>query len=237
MFVSARWRSGFCLTLKVKIMELLTVPGVPNYRVDVENGVVYKMAYGRLKEVKMRTKYKSFTLQVRGRTVGTTLYRMMYCAINQIELTKIPPDICISMEDGKLVVQDRRMVRMKTEVAKKRTKEKMERVKLDMDLIERYYRGDVEPMLVYLGKVEKSLTYHFIEVKGICRDRAEIIVGNAVNKYLDKLRDGVDSFRIRSSIMGLAYHENKKISSAIKMNKQNIFDKLFKSKDYDLCAM
>lgn len=218
-------------------MELLTVPGVPSYRVDVDNSVVYKMAYGRLKEVKMRTKYKSFTLQVRGRTVGTTLYRMMYCAINQIELTKIPSDICISMEDGKLVVQDRRMVRMRTEAAKKRTKEKMERVKSDMDLIERYYRGDVEPMLVYLGKVEKSLTYHFIEVKGICRDRAEIIVGNAVNKYLDKLRDGVDSFRIRSSIMGLAYHENKRISDAIKMNKQNIFDKLFKSKDYDLCAM
>lgn len=218
-------------------MELLSVPRVPNYKVDVDNGVVYKMSYGRLKEVKMRTKYKSFTIQVRGRTVGTTLYRMMYCAINQIELTKIPSDICISMEDGKLVVQDRRMVRMKTEAAKKRTMEKMERVKSDMDLIEMYYRGDVEPMLVYLGKVEKSLTYHFIEVKGICRDRAEIIVGNAVNKYLDKLKDGVDSFRIRSSIMGLAYHENKRISDAIKMNKQNIFDKLFKSTDYDLQSM
>ena len=68
-------------------MELQTVPDVPNYRVDVENGVVYKMAYGRLVEVNMRSRYKSFTIKVGGRTVGTTLYRMMYCAINQIELT------------------------------------------------------------------------------------------------------------------------------------------------------
>ena len=116
-------------------MELLTVPGVPNYRVDVENGVVYKMAYGRLKEVKMRTKYKSFTLQVRGRTVGTTLYRMMYCAINQIELAKIPSDICISMEDGRLVVQDRSMVRAKAEAAKKRAAERLEQVKAVLILI------------------------------------------------------------------------------------------------------
>lgn len=218
-------------------MELLSVPGVPNYRVDVDNGVIYKMSYGRLKEVKMRTKYKSFTLQVDGRTVGTTLYRMMYCAINQIELWKIPSDICISMEDGRLVVQDRSMVRAKAEVAKKRTAERLERVKLDMDLIERYYHGDVEPMLVYLNKVEKSLTYHFIEVKGICRDRAEIIVGNAVNKYLDKLKDGVDSFRIRSCIMSLAYRENKRISYAIRVDKQYVFEKLYKCEDYDLCAM
>ena len=116
-------------------MELLTVPGVPNYRVDVQNGVVYKMAYGRLIEVNMRSKYKSFTMQVSGRTVGTTLYRMMYCAINQIELTKIPSDICISIEDGRLVVQDRSMVRAKAEVAKKRTAERLDQVKANMDLI------------------------------------------------------------------------------------------------------
>ena len=219
-------------------MELLTVPGVPNYRVDVENGVVYKMAYGRLMEVNMRSKYKSFTIQVDGRTVGTSLYRMMYCAINQIELTKIPSDICISMEDGRLVVQDRSMVRAKAEVvAKKRTVERLEQVKSNMELIERYYKGDVEPMLDYLDKVEKALVLHFMDVRGICRARSEIIVGNAVNLYLDELKDGVASISVKKSVMSLAYSENKKLSRAIKMNKQNIFDKLFKSKDYDLCAM
>lgn len=218
-------------------MELLTVPGVPNYRVDVENGVVYKMAYGRLMEVNMRSKYKSFTIQVGGRTVGTTLYRMMYCAINQIELTKIPSDICISMEDGRLVVQDRGMVRAKTEVAKKRTAERLEQVKASMDLIERYHKGDVEPMLDYLGKVEKALVLHFMDVRGICRARSEIIVGNAVNLYLDELKEGVASFSIKKSVMSLAYSENEKMKRAIKMNKQYVFNQLYKTTNYDLCAM
>ena len=217
-------------------MELQTVPDVPNYRVDVENGVVYKMAYGRLMEVNMRSKYKSFTIQVGGRTVGTTLYRMMYCAINQIELTKIPSDICISMEDGRLVVQDRSMVRAKAEVAKKRTAERLEQVKANMDLIERYYKGDVEPMLDYLGKVEKALVLHFVDVKGICRVRSEIIVGNAVNLYLDKLKEGVASFSVKKSVMSLAYSENKKMSRAIKMNKQYVFNQLYKTRNYDLCV-
>ena len=88
-------------------MKLLSIPNIPNYQVDVENGVVYTMKYGRLKEVKTRTKYKSFTIKVNGKTIGTTLYRMMYCAINHLDLTKIPSDICISMEHGKLVVLDR----------------------------------------------------------------------------------------------------------------------------------
>ena len=44
-------------------MKLLQVPDIPNYQVDVVNGVVYTMRYGRLREVKMRTKYKSFYYQ------------------------------------------------------------------------------------------------------------------------------------------------------------------------------
>jgi hypothetical protein len=30
-------------------MKLLSIPNIPNYQVDVENGVVYTMKYGRLK--------------------------------------------------------------------------------------------------------------------------------------------------------------------------------------------
>ena len=107
-------------------MKLLSIPNIPNYQVDVENGVVYTMRYGRLKEVKTRTKYKSFTIKVNGKTIGTTLYRMMYCAINHLDLLKIPSDICISMENGKLVVLDRSMVLKKSNDARKRNAERME---------------------------------------------------------------------------------------------------------------
>ena len=78
---------------------------------------------------------------------------------------------------------------------------------------------------------------HFVDVKGICRVRSEIIVGNAVNLYLDKLKEGVASFSIKKSVMSLAYSENKKMTSAIKMNKQYVFDQLYKTTNYDLCAM
>lgn len=199
-------------------MKLLSIPNIPNYQVDVENGVVYMMRYGRLKEVKTRTKYKSFTITVNRRTIGTTLYRMMYCAINQIELTKIPSGICISMENGKLVVLDRSMVIKKTNDARKRNTERMERIKANMKLIERYYDGDVQPILDYLHRVEKSIVFHFIDVYGLCQERAEIIVANAVNKYLDKLKEGVSSFAIRASVMRYAKGENAKIIRQCEFN-------------------
>lgn len=199
-------------------MKLLSIPNIPNYQVDVENGVVYTMKYGRLKEVKMRTKYKTFTIKVNGQTIGTTLYRMMYCAINHLDMLKIPTDICISIENGKLVVLDRSMVLKKSNVARKRNTEKMEQIKANMKLIEDYYDGKVQPMLDYLHKVEKSLVFHFIDVYGLCQERAEIIVGNAVNKYLDKLKDGVSSFAIRASVMRFAKGENAKIIKQSEFN-------------------
>ena len=199
-------------------MKLLQVPDIPNYQVDVVNGVVYTMRYGRLREVKMRTKYKSFTIKVNGQTIGTTLYRMMYCAINHLDMLKIPSDICISMQNGKLVVLDRSMVLKKSNAARKRNAERMEQIKENMKLIERYYDVDVQPILDNLHKVEKSLVFHFIDVYGLCQERAEIIVANAVNKYLDKLKDGVSSFAIRASVMRFAKGENAKITRQSEFN-------------------
>lgn len=199
-------------------MKLLSIPNIPNYQVDVENGVVYTIKYGRLKEVKTRTKYKSFTIKVNGQTIGTTLYRMMYCAINHLDMLKIPTDICISMENGKLVVLDRSMVLKKSNDARKRNAERMEQIKANMKLIERYYDGDVQPILDYLHKVEKSLVWHFIETYGLCQERAEIIVANAVNKYLDKLKEGVSSFAIKATIMRYAKGENANIIKQSEFN-------------------
>jgi len=199
-------------------MKLLSIPNIPNYQVDVQNGVVYTTKYGRLKEVKMRTKYKSFTIQVKGQTIGTTLYRMMYCAINHIDITKIPSDICISMENGKLVVLDRSMVLKKSNSARKRNAERIEQIKVNMKMIEDYYDGNVKPILDYLHKVEKSLVWHFIETHGLCQERAELVVADAVNKYLDKLKDGVGSFAIRATVMRYAKGMNAKISRQSEFN-------------------
>ena len=194
-------------------MELLSIPDIKNYYVDVENDIVYTMRYGRLKEVKPRTKYKSFTIKADGKTIGTTLYRMMYCAIHQIALQKIPSDICIAMEKGKLVVLDRSMVLKKSNATRNRNAEKMERIKANIKLIEDYQKGVVSPMLEYLNKVEKQLVWHFIETRGLCKERSEIIVGNAINKYLDKLKEGVNSCAIKATVKRYAMGENIRLST------------------------
>lgn len=191
-------------------MNLLSCPNIPKYYVDVENGVVYVLKYGRLKEVKTRTKYKSFTIQVKGQTIGMTTYRMMYCAINHIDPTKIPSELCISMENGKLVVLDRSMVMKKANAARKKNTERITQIKKNMMMIEGYYSGDTQPILDYLHKIEESLTAHFVWVYGLSQERSEIVVGNAVNKYLDKLKNGDASFAIRASVMRHAKGENNK---------------------------
>lgn len=190
-------------------MELLQVPHIPNYLVDTKNNVVYKMKYGRLLPVNMRTKYKSFTINVEGKTIGTTLYRMLYGAINQIDITKIPKGLCITMENGKLVVVERSYIVNKTNVSKKKAKERIEQIKKNMGMIEEYYKGNCAPIITYLNKLENSLRYHFILVRGYSQQRSEIIVGNAVNKYLDNLKKGDISFAIRANVLRLAYNESK----------------------------
>lgn len=207
-------------------MQLLSIPNIPNYQVDVENGVVYTMKYGRLKEVKTRTKYKSFTIKVNGQTIGTTLYRMMYCAINHLDILKMPTDICVSMENGELVVLDRSMVLKKANAARKRNAERMEQIKKNMKMIEDYYDGKVQPILDYLHKVEKSLVFHFIDVHGLCQERAEIIVANAVNKYLDKLKEGVSTFAIKATVMRYAKGENAKMIRQSELNNNHNYGRL-----------
>ena len=192
-------------------MKLLSIPNIPNYQVDIENGVVYKLKCGRLKEVSMRTKYKSFTIRVNGKVIGTTLYRMMYGAINKIDITKIPTELCISMDNGKLVVLDRSMVVNKSIQAKNKSAERLQQIQKNIKMIEDYYAGNSKPMLEYLETVEKSLVHYFVWIRGLSQERSEIIVGNAINKYLDKLKDGVQSYAIRSSVMRYAHGENNKL--------------------------
>lgn len=190
-------------------MKLLQVPNIQNYYVDVENGVVYLMRYGRLREVNTRTKYKSFTIKVQGKTIGTTLYRMMYGAINQIDITQIPTEFCFSCKNGKLMVLDRSMVAKKANAARKRTEEKMVQIKKNMKMIDDFYAGNTQPLLEYLQKLESSLAKHFSFVLGLSQERSEIAVGEGINKFLDDLKQGhLHSFAIRSTCMRYARVQN-----------------------------
>ena len=95
-------------------MKLLPIPGAPGYRVDCENQQAYSMKRGILRPIKFRTKYKKAGLTIDGKSYGTTIWRMMYCAQNGIDITTIPSDICISVNNGTLIVMDRSQVNKKS---------------------------------------------------------------------------------------------------------------------------
>lgn len=206
-------------------MKLLSIPGLPDYKVDEKNGVVYRLKYGRLQEVKTRTKYQSFTVTMEGATIGMTLPRAMYCAIHHVDPLKIPSGLCIGMEHGNLVVLDRAMLAKKVAEGKKKNSENLIQVKKNLSMVEMFYDGDTQPLLSYLRTVEDSLVRHFVWTYGLSQERSEIVVGAAINRYLDRLCQGEASYAIRTSVLRFALGENKK------MNKQTEFKS---NKNYEM---
>lgn len=191
--------------------QLLPIIGAPYYRVDIENKVAYSMRNGILNPMKFRTKYMTSTLHIDGKIIGTTLYRMMYCAQNHIDITKIPSDICISMRGGKLQVMDRSGVNRNDSRTRERKEHQLERAKKNLELIQKYYAGDVSPLLRYLKRIEDDVTNEYMFMYGLCKERAQIVSGNAINQYLDELKRGTASFYIKTYIFKIARRHNANI--------------------------
>ena len=200
-------------------MKLLPVPGAPGYRVDCENQQAYSMKRGILRPINFRTKYKKAVLTIDRQSYGTTIWRMMYCAQNGIDITKIPSDICISVNNGTLTVMDRSQVKQKSDKARKIAQPKIDRLQANIDIIQQYYKGETKPMLAYLHKAEKQVIDHYIFTYGFSKERAEIVVGVAVNKYLDRLRDGYPTPHIKGAIFRYARNESNRL-----MLQRELFD-------------
>ena len=174
----------------------------------MENRQAYSMKRGILRPIMFRTKYQSATLTINGKAYGTTIWRMMYCAQNGIDITKIPSDLCINLTNGILTVNSRSDIHLKAEKAKKMAAPTMERIEKNMKLIRQFYDGEVQPLIEYLNTVEQSVVQHYIFIYGFSKERADLIVGIAVNKYLDRLRDGYPTPYIKGTIYRYARKEN-----------------------------
>lgn len=192
-------------------MKLIPVPGAPGYRVDLEHQQAYSMKRGILRPINFRTKYKKAVLTIDQKAYGTTIWRMMYCAQNGIDITKIPSDICISLANGKLIVMDRSQVKRKSDEGRKLAQPQIDRLQSNLDIIQQFYKGETKPMLAYLQKVEKEVTEHYIFTYGFSQERAEIVVGVAVNKFLDRLRDGYPTPHIKGAVFRYARNENNRL--------------------------
>ena len=107
---------------------LLPIPGAPGYRIDLDKQQAYSLKRGCIRPMKPRTKYKCVSLSVDGTVIGSTIYRMMYCAQHGIDINRLPSDVCFSMENGVVVPMTREQVVEKTNRARQKAKPKMERL-------------------------------------------------------------------------------------------------------------
>lgn len=202
-------------------MKLLPIPGAPGYRIDCENQVAYSLKK-TLRELKHRTKYKVLAIQVGGMQLQTTVYRMMYCAQNGIDITKIPPGTCIGYIAGKVTVTDREEIMERAKKTAAKSNPKYKEWKHNIALLNKYYRGDSGPLLEKLKDIEKSIKLKYVTDRGLCEERAEIVAEEAVNRYLDALADGYPS----SDIFGQVYRYSKVINLRMRMHYLKFHDNM-----------
>lgn len=200
-------------------MKLIQVPGATGYRVDLENQQAYSMKNGILRPITFRTKYQKAVIHIDGKAYGTTIWRMMYCALNGIDITKIPSDICISLNNGTLTVMDRAQVKRKSDKTRKLAQSHIDRLQAIIDLIKNFYMGNTQPLLDYLHKAEEYVVWHYINTYGFSKERAEIVVGVAVNKVLDRIREGYPTPQIKGMIFRYARNESNRL-----MRQKELFD-------------
>lgn len=198
-------------------MKLLPIPGAPGYRIDCENQIAYQLK-GYLKKINDRTKYKVVHLVIDGLSYSTTIFRMMYCAQHDIDITKLPKGTCIAMRGGVATAVSRQEIQNKRYITIKTRRANLEKWKRNTELINQYYDGNTLPLLSELHDIEKHVTHWFINVYGMCEERAEIISAYGVNKYMDRLAEGFPSPYIMGSVIKYARGENKRIGKQRKFN-------------------
>ena len=83
-------------------------------------------------------------VNVNGFQMGQTVYRLMYCAQNNVDITKLPKDTCIAMRNGVAMVTSREEMNHERFTSKKTQKNNFEKWKRNTDLLTKYYQGDTK---------------------------------------------------------------------------------------------
>lgn len=190
-------------------MILLPIPGAPGYRVDCENQEVYSIG-NTIRRLKHKSAYKSLSISVDGKQIGTTVYRLMYCAQHSIDVTKIPPGTCIAMRNGMATVVSRSDIQGKR-IATLRTRRKnLDDWKRNVGIIAKYYDGDTKPLLNKLHGIEKMAKEYFINTYHLSNERAELIAAYGIDKYMNRVNEGTPSPFILSSVIRYGHSERRR---------------------------
>lgn len=183
------------------MITLVPIKGAPGYRIDMENEKVYSYRNGNLKELAVRTIYKSLTLRIDGKPVGSTVYRLMYAVQNDLDLLKIPEGLCIGKDaDGNIRASVRSQLAQRALEARWKKRPQFDNLCSDIKLIKLYYKGDTSKLLEKLHKIEKKVKNDYMFMHGFSEEKADIISSMAVDSYLDSLEKGNPSIHIQHSI-------------------------------------
>lgn len=164
--------------------------GFPNYSVDTERQEVYNR-WGRLMKGAMRKGQREYQLSNADGAFRITSYRIMYAAIHNIDVRKIPTDIIVTFSDGEYTLQYRgdfisgvrdrsraRNMKFIEDSLKKRRKE--------IDILLRFYRtGESAELVQYATKdIFSHLIEHLVSIRHCTIDRATNIVLEATELFL-----------------------------------------------------
>ena len=196
----------------MKEFELKQVAGTKCYFVDCERQEAYSFRNGMLRKLKARTKYKKISLKLDGKTVGSTVYRMIYSAQHGIDLRRIPSDLCVTMTGGGFALVDRSKVTEKSARERWGGQKSYDITKKCIRMIDQFYEGETLPLLTYLHKVEQSITAKFVFEHGLSEERAQIVAAYGVDRFLDNLKAGCPTPHIFTRVLRYAKGENHRIS-------------------------
>lgn len=88
-------------------ITLTPIQGLPGIYVDMDAMEVFSNRRGGLLKLSVRYPFGKCSLHVNGKTIVTTIYRLVWAAQKGIDYNKIPTEYCFSYADGKITVLER----------------------------------------------------------------------------------------------------------------------------------
>ena len=171
------------------MITLLPVPGAPGYFIDTERYIPYSVKSGAIRQLAVRGKYKSVKFGNTDKVMAASVYRMAYAALNNIDITKIPHTYCISLDQhGELAVKTQKELQMERIKAREENSEAWEQQQQKIEMLNRYYTGRPAKLLQYVKMIEEKETWNLVWMYGMNKDNAELIVAEAVNRYIEDLK-------------------------------------------------
>lgn len=188
-------------------MQLKSIPGAPSYYVDCEAYELYRFNGRDIKKLTTRGCSRAAVLHLNGHCIGTTPYRCAYATLHGIDITQLPGKYCISHDGQKLVVHTRSTLRQAATDAH-RKKSEIDRnyltLKRNWEMIDRYIKGDHTPLEAYLEELQEIVRTHYINVLAFSEERADLIAGEAINRYQAMIDRGDIDCHIRRRVFSFA---------------------------------